>query len=123
MSDTGMTMIWILQSTPATRRWALALRAGLLIQIIFTLSVVCLAHSETNPATSKPAEDKPLASDERAELLKLIRSLQERVDKLEAAQAAQAANPQQAPSTQLAPPAETKYDPSTSDDPHVWMPP
>jgi hypothetical protein len=120
MTYTGITMILILQSNPATRRWAIVLRAALLVQIVLTLSLVCLAQSENTPATSKPAEDKPLTSDERAELLKLIKSLQERVDKLEAAQAAQAT---QTPATQLAPPAEAKYDPSTSDDPHVWMPP
>lgn len=115
-------MISILQSNPATRRWSIALRAGLLVQIILALSVVSLAQNETTPPNSKPAEDKPLTSDERAELLKLIKNLQERVDKLEAAQAAQPPAAQtSAPS--LAPPGEAKYDPSTSDDPHVWMAP
>ncbi|HEX5602187.1 MAG TPA: hypothetical protein VFX63_06530, partial [Pyrinomonadaceae bacterium] len=112
----------ILQANPATRRRNLALRVALLIQIVLALSLVCLAQTENTPANSKPQGDKPLTSDERAELLRLIKSLQERVDKLEAAQGAQPSTTQ-TPAPSLAPPAETKYDPSTSDDPHVWMEP
>ncbi len=115
-------MIWILQSNPATRRWGLALRAVLLVQILLSLSVVCLAQTENAPVSPKPSDGKPLTSDERAELLKLIRSLQERVDKLEAAQATQAPTTQ-TPAASQSPQSETKYDPSTSDDPHVWMEP
>ena len=114
-------MTILLQSTPATRRH-LALRVALLVQIILALSMVCLAQTENPPASSKPAGDKPLTADERAELLKLIKSLQERVDKLEAAQGAQPPAAQ-APSSSSTPSAETKFDPSTSDDPHVWMQP
>ena len=66
------------------------LRAALLIGIALALNVNCFAQTDNGgPAPVKPAVDnKPLTADERAELLKLIRSLQERVDKLEAAQAA-----------------------------------
>src|SRR6185437_13938723 len=78
----------------ATRRRGLKLRAAfLLIGSLLLLNVNCLAQTEkttlapVKPAV-EPADNKPLTSDERAELLKLIRSLQERVDKLEAAQAA-----------------------------------
>ena len=116
-----LVMLTILQSNPATRRH-LALRVALLVQIVLALSLVCLAQSEKTAPNSKPSEDKPLTSDERAELLKLIKSLQERVDKLEAAQAAQPSTTQP-PATSSAPQAETKFDPSTSDDPHVWMEP
>ena len=95
----------------ATRRSSLILRAALLIKLIFVFNVVGLAQA-----------DKPLTADERAELLKLIRDLQQRIEKLEAAQAA---GPQVAtqPVQQPTPSTETKYDPSTSDDPHVWMEP
>src|SRR5690349_4976395 len=78
----------------ATRRRGLMLRAALLTAILFVLSLNCVAQTDSATATpvkppvEKPAADtKPLTADERAELLKLIRSLQERVDKLEAAQA------------------------------------
>lgn len=117
-----LVMSIILQANPATRRRNLALRVALLIQIVLALSLVCLAQTENTPANSKPQGDKPLTSDERAELLRLIKSLQERVDKLEAAQGAQPSTTQ-TPAPSLAPSAETKYDPSTSDDPHVWMEP
>lgn len=61
----------------ATRRSSLILRAALLIKLIFIFNVVGFAQS-----------DKPLTSDERAELLRLIRDLQQRIEKLEAAQPA-----------------------------------
>ena len=93
------------------------LRAALLLQIVAVLSVNCLAQTD-NTAPAKPAADnkslpsadnKPLTADERAELLKLIRSLQERVDKLEAAQSgsektssAPAAEPATSPAPLLA---------------------
>src|SRR4030095_16134485 len=76
-----------------TRRRGLFVRAALLIGIF---NVACFAQTENNaPAGAKPAvdnktlksvDDKPLTSNELEELLKLIRSLQERVEKLEAAQ-------------------------------------
>ena len=73
------------RSHSATRR-RLLLPAALLIGIC---NVLCFAQAENIPPVGpKPVADKPLTSDERAALMKLIRSLQERVDKLEAAQAA-----------------------------------
>ena len=94
----------------ATRRRLLVLRAASLIGCLLLLKLICFA------------QDKPLTSGERDELLKLIRSLQERIDKLEAAQAEPASAPAATPSPTAAH-LETKPDPSTSDDPHVWMPP
>ncbi|HZN05297.1 MAG TPA: hypothetical protein VFB65_00870, partial [Pyrinomonadaceae bacterium] len=94
----------------ATQRRLLTLRAALLIGCLLLLKLICFA------------QDKPLTSGERDELLKLIRSLQERIDKLEAAQAEPASAPAATPSPTAAH-LETKPDPSTSDDPHVWMPP
>ena len=72
----------------ATRRRGMLLRAALLIGIVLALNVNCFAQTASSgPTPVKPAvENKPMTADERAELLKLIRSLQERVDKLEAAQ-------------------------------------
>jgi len=68
------------------RRRGLILRAALLMWIC---NSICFAQAENIPPTaSKPISDRPLTSEERAELLKIIRNLQERVDKLEAAQAA-----------------------------------
>src|SRR5690349_19249035 len=67
----------------------LTLRAALLIGFVLIVRFEVLAQDENIPATaSKPVADRPLTSEERAELLKIIRNLQERVDKLEAAQAA-----------------------------------
>ena len=65
-------------------RYRIALRTAMLVLII---NVVCFGQSNNGPAPSATPEDKPLKADERAELLKLIKSLQERVEKLEAAQA------------------------------------
>jgi hypothetical protein len=81
----------------ATRRCSLVLRAALLIPIVLVLNVICSAQTDNAAASpvkstvenkQSTGDNKPLTADERAELLKLIRSLQERVDKLEAAQAA-----------------------------------
>lgn len=91
---------------------------------------LALAFSPVKAQTSKEddssrapvkeaAKQGPLTQDERAELLKLIRELQARVEKLEASQAA--GPPSQASASPA--PAQAKYDPSTSDDPHVWMEP
>jgi len=99
------------------------LQVAALVGVVLLYNVVCAAQ-DPNPNTARPTksgDQNPLTSDERAELLKLIRSLQERVDKLEAAQAAGATPVPQA--TPSASPVERKYDPSTSDDPHVWMEP
>ena len=103
--------------------------AALLLGAVFDFNPKCFAQAENiPPVASKPLTDKPLTSDERAELLKLIRSLQERVEKLEAAQASASQSTQsQVPQSQISGPQEapspSKPDPSNSDDPHVWMAP
>ena len=77
----------LFQSPSGTRR-SFMLRSVLLVQIALALNVICFAQTENvQPASTKTTGGKPLTSDEREELLKLIRSLQERVEKLEAAQA------------------------------------
>ncbi len=100
----------------------LVLRSALLIGNILILNLVCFAQStsSTSTATSKEkvAVDKPITADERAELLKLISSLQERIEKLEAAQAAHAE-----PAEQSVPQSPSKYDPSTGTDPEVSIAP
>src|SRR5262249_32287518 len=100
----------------ATRRRGVMLRAALFIGIC---NFICFA--QTPAGTPIPPAKAPLTDDERTELLNLIRGLQERVEKLEAAQAAGS----QTGSAQIAAPEplSNKPDPSTSDDPHVWMPP
>src|SRR5215203_823722 len=77
------------QMRRATRRCRIGLRVALLIKILLVVNVVCFAQTDNTPpgATKSAVDNKPLTSDERAELLKLIRSLQERVEKLEAGQA------------------------------------
>src|SRR5215217_4255603 len=77
------------QMQRATRRSRIGRRAALLIKILLVVNVVCSAQTENKPpaVTKTSVDHKPLTSDERAELLKLIRSLQERVEKLEAAEA------------------------------------
>jgi hypothetical protein len=67
------------------------LRIAWLVGNVLMLNCVCFAQrastiETTGGAGSQPTVEKPLTTDERAELLKLIRSLQERVEKLEAAQ-------------------------------------
>lgn len=74
------------------------LRFGGLIGSVLLLNLICMAQTQTTPLTS----------DERAELLKLIRSLQERVEKLEAAQAATSPTP--ATTTTLPAPVATPPD-------------
>ncbi|HEU4391360.1 MAG TPA: hypothetical protein VFV34_26410 [Blastocatellia bacterium] len=108
------------------------LQAAVLIGVALAGSAVCFGQSQ-NPsetgsvaAAESVAGQKPLTTDERAELLKLIRTLQERVEKLEAAQATSRATAQ--PTAQPTPAQhpsrlEGKPDPATQDDPHVWMAP
>src|SRR5262245_16932088 len=100
------------------------LRAVVLLACGLSLKLGCFAQEgKSTPApngAAKSDQEKPLTSSERDELLKIIRGLQERVDKLEAAQAGAPQVAKQA--TQPATP-EAKHDPSTSDDPHVWMEP
>src|SRR5215204_4067668 len=76
------------QMRRATRRCSIGLRTALLIKILLVFSMVSFAQADNTPpaATKSSVDNKPLTSDERAELLKLIRSLQERVEKLEAGQ-------------------------------------
>ena len=109
----------------ATRLGSALLSAVLLTGFLSMGQVVCFAQIESNQ--QKPAGDKPLTAGERDELLKIIRSLQERVAKLEATQAAApSATAQPSAPVAFEPPGEKledKPDPSTSDDPHVWMAP
>ncbi|HEX6047044.1 MAG TPA: hypothetical protein VFZ22_21325 [Pyrinomonadaceae bacterium] len=73
----------------ATQRRRVMARAALLISCLLVLKIVCFAQAENlPPLANKPHPEKPLTADERAELFKLIRSLQERIEKLEAARAA-----------------------------------
>ena len=88
----------------ARRRHSGVLRTALLVKLLFALAVVCIAQTDSALPVPKSSPDKPLTVDERAELLKLIRSLQERVEKLEAAQAtAEKANLAPQPSASPAP--------------------
>ena len=112
----------------------LLLHGAMLLASVLMLKSMCYGQTATTtnkptgaapaPATDPDPSKAPLTQDERAELLKLIRSLQERVEKLEAAQATASA-----PGTQPTSPSspqtsqETKPDPSTSDEPHVWLEP
>ena len=79
-----------------TRCDTIFVRAALLIGVVVVFQATAIAQSQ-GPATSEngpssapktPAEKVPLSDAERTELLKLIKSLQERVEKLEAAQTA-----------------------------------
>ena len=79
---------------PRLRR--LLLQAAMLIVIASIFNAICLGQtpkadeklpgSSSATVPSAAADKAPLTDGERAELLKLIRSLQERVEKLEAAQ-------------------------------------
>jgi hypothetical protein len=75
----------------ATRQRSLPLQYALLLGTILILTRVSFAqNSEPQTLPQNPAKsqsDKPLTASEREELLKIIRGLQERVEKLEAAQA------------------------------------
>ncbi len=70
------------------------MRAGLLVAIGFVCSLVSFAQAPSEndkapvPNPTPTPSTAPVTADERAELLKLIRSLQDRLDKLEAAQTA-----------------------------------
>jgi len=79
------------------RRYMITWRAALLMSCLVVFNLRAGAQtpgpsSSTTPekATNGSVEKAPLTDAERAELLKLIKNLQERVDKLEAAQAATA---------------------------------
>ena len=90
----------------ARRRYRITLRAALLVLIV---NVICFAQTDNTPGSATPAADKPLKADERAELLKLIKSLQERVEKLEAAQS----SPQNSASVTLPAPTSTPVETAT----------
>ena len=96
------------QMCRARRRYRIALRAALLLLLV---NVLCFGQAENTPAPSTPAGDKPLRADERAELLKLIKRLQERVEKLEAAQAA----PQNNEAAVMPVAASTPVEPATAE--------
>ena len=76
------------------RRYMIAWRVALLMSSLVVLKLIAGAQtpgpsSSTTPekGTTGSGEKAPLTDAERAELLKLIKSPQERVEKLEAAQA------------------------------------
>jgi hypothetical protein len=113
-------MIWT-SSHHRTGSWRLGLmsRAAFLVAVVLIVSAQGLAQnpSEKGP-TAKPASDQPpLTNDERTELLKLIHSLQERVEKLEAARATPSPSPagetQVATGTTVAAPAKEETPAST----------
>jgi len=90
MTHRVMSMTSILfRPNPATRRRNLVLRAVLLLKVVLALNGICFAQTEKIPSqrATPSVDNKPLTAAEREELLKLIRSLQERIEKLEAAQA------------------------------------
>jgi len=112
------------RKTAAQRLGSLLLQVAALGVAMLSWNLVCVAQEAgANGFAAGPRsapDQKPLSQDERAELLKLIRELQARVEKLETAQATGRPSPQAAvpPTTPGA-----KHDPSSSDDPHVWMEP
>jgi len=73
------------------RRCSIGLRAALLIVLLASLALGQTQGPSTEngptPVANPPVEKAPLSDEERAELLKLIKDLQDRVKKLEAAQA------------------------------------
>lgn len=86
-----------------SQRRRLILRAALLLKIVLLVTLVGFAQPKEKLPLPNPDGNKPLTATEREELIKLIRSLQERLDKLEAAQSANA----QAPAAAQASPAAT----------------
>ena len=83
----------VFRTTIAPRPAGLMLTGSVLTACFMFAASICLAQTTNgNLTTTKKTEDdlkggdKPLTSQERKELLELIRSLQERVEKLEAAQ-------------------------------------
>jgi hypothetical protein len=86
-----------LRRTTAQRLGSLGLPAAVLFVVTCLSNSQCLAQTVNATASSsaaKPTNDQtPLTQDERAELLKLIRQLQDRVEKLEAAQGATTSSP------------------------------
>ena len=83
------------RNTTARRFNSLTLRAALLVANLLLVSAAHYAQSSNDkaPASGPATDQNPLTSDERAELLKLIHSLQQRIEKLEAAQAISSPSP------------------------------
>jgi hypothetical protein len=83
----------------ATRRRSFKLRAASLVVLALVGCKVGAGQNLTsnknlpNPPAKPTADPAPLTADERKELLELIKSLQDRVDKLEAAQASKIEEP------------------------------
>jgi len=116
------------------RRYLIAWRVALLMSSLVVLKLIAGAQTPgpSNSATPEKGtngsvEKAPLSDVERAELLKLIKSLQERVDKLEAAQAATtnaspasvpvaASTPVETPSPESAPSPEAAEETPKQDD-------
>src|ERR1043166_7756654 len=75
----------------ASRYRIWTLHAAVLLACLCVKSICFAQEANSTPAAQaggpKSDQDKPLTQSEREELLKLIRSLQERIDKLEGAQA------------------------------------
>lgn len=125
MNQTGKQMnLARTRINTALRYRIFILRAAVLLACVCLNSICSAQEANSTPAgqggSPKSGQDEPLTTQERDELLKLIRSLQERLDKLEAAQASGKSVPSTSPSPS---PASVKNDPSMSDDPHVWMEP
>src|ERR1043166_3646180 len=91
LEGTQMALI-VCRSNRTTRRHR-SVRAGLLVTIGFVWSLVSFAQgpidndNRTAPNPKPTPNTAPVTADERVELLKLIKSLQDRLDKPEAAQA------------------------------------
>ena len=82
----------------AGRRCSIGLRAALFSAVLVAFQTMAIAQTQgpsapatpengPAPATKPTPESAPVSDTERAELLKLIKGLQERVEKLEAARA------------------------------------
>jgi hypothetical protein len=111
--------IILYRTSTATRSVRLGLHAALLTGIVLVLNLTGFAQAENVPTqATRPRPDNPFTPEERAELLKVIRSLQERVERLEALQAA--SSPAPSPS---ASPKASPLSPAQSEEPHVWMEP
>src|SRR6476620_5613669 len=104
----------LFQNRTAPWRSGIAMHAALLTGILLSANG-CFAQkpNEKDPASRPATDQKPLSNDERAELLKLIRSLQERVERLEAARA----TPSPSPSTESPAATGTKVGADAKDEP------
>ena len=87
------------QTSIATRRRSYMLRAALLVVLALVSCRAGAGQERTlntnlpDPPTKPASDPAPITADERTELLKLIRSLQDRLDKLEAGQASKTEEP------------------------------